>query len=175
MSLDPFFSLTPRSPQYNGYNPSAPTEPYAYAYLYAYGVHTYSGSGLSLEEQHANDELMVAYNPVLDSNQTVAGYGDDVRRRSAVLVSLRGINVSTVNQYLLVFRLAKRIGSPIAQIFMGTQFVRAETLTASPYDDIAILVDVPGNEVWTFPIVRLATTTNEYRGFLFKGVDGYLL
>ena len=174
MSLQPFFSISPLNPTAYTYDAANPGNPYANAYLTTFGVYTHAS--YSLASQHANDQLLLARDPVPDSNQAISNYNDDVFRRSAVFAQFRGTNVSTVNQYLLVFRLARVFGSPIAQFFAGTQFLRAETLTASPYDDVAILLDVPGNSSYVYPIVRLAATgSGTYHGFYFMGMDCYLL
>ena len=44
------------------------------------------------------------------------------------------------------------------------------------YDDIAILLDVPGDGTYVYINVRLAGVgTSPYRGLFYKGVDCYLL
>jgi hypothetical protein len=126
-------------------------------------------------DQHGDDQVLLAFDPVPQSDQTIASFADHLYRRCGVYVAFRGVHVSTVNQYLLVFRLARSVGSPIAQFFIGTDLVRAETLTVSPYDDIAILIDMPGDNVYVYATVRLASAGNYYAGFFFKGVDCYLL
>jgi hypothetical protein len=175
MSLDPFFSLSPLSPYAYTYDAANPNNPCAFAYLNTYGGYTDLYSLRRLTDQHSDDQILLAYDPVPQSSQTIASFADDFVRRCVVRVAFRGYNVSTVNQYLLVFRLARWTGSPIAQFFIGTDLVRAETLTVSPYDDIAILIDTPGVNVWVTANVRLATAGNYNQGFFFKGVDGYLL
>lgn len=176
MSLDPFFSLSPLSPSANTYDAANPQAPYGYAYLQTYGGQTAYHSARSLADQYSNDQVLLAFDPVAETDQAIASFGNDVRRHCTARIDFIGENVSTVNQYLLVFRLAREIGSPIAQFFVGTQFVRGEALTQSPYDDIAILLDTPGNDVWVRMTVRLAAPdASYYHGFYFKGVDCYLL
>ena len=119
---------------------------------------------------------MLAFDPVPDTDQTIANVANDVYRHSAARISFRGTNVSTINQYLLVFRLGRELGSPTAQFFVGTQFVRAEALTQEPYDDVAILLDTPGDNISVYVTVRLAAgPAGTFHGFYFMGVDGYLL
>lgn len=174
MSLAPFFSLSPLNPSTNTYDAANPNNPYAVAYLSTFGGYTVSWAGLAA--QHRNDQILLAYDPAPQTDQSIDNFVDDIYRRCVAQVGFVGRNVSTVNQYLLVFRLARQFGSPIAQFFVGTQFVRAEALTASPYDDIAILLDTPGDNVWVNTWVRLAASgTSYYHGFFFKGVDCYLL
>jgi hypothetical protein len=175
MSLDPFFSITPISVSDFTYNPANADAPYAYANLRTWGVYTMYG-GRSLANQANQDRILLAYDPVPDTDQTLTNWNADVLRRCAARIFFRGTNVSTLNQYLLVFRLGREFGSPTAQFFVGTQFVRAEALTQEPYDDVAILLDTPGDDIVVGVTVRLAagpiTTTH---GFYFMGVDGYLL
>ena len=176
MSLDPFFSISPLSPVAFTYDAANPNAPYSSAYLHTFGGHTGYFSPRRMADQHSSDQILLAYDPVPEADQTIADLGDDVYRRSTVQVLFAGNNVSTVNQYLLVFRLAREIGSPIAQFFVGTDFERAEALTQSPYDDIAILLDTPGTGVFVYIYVRLAAPdASSFHGFFFKGVDCYLL
>ena len=176
MSLNPFFSLSPLSPYVYNYDAANPNATYAAAYLYTYGGHTSYGQAWNLTGQHSNDQILLGRNPVSDADQTIANTADDIFRRSAAWINFRGVHVSTTNQYLLLFRLARVFGSPIAQFFVGTQFVRGEALTQAPYDDIAILLDTPGDGAWVYISVRLAASgTSTSHAFFFKGVDCYLL
>lgn len=175
MSLDPFCSLSPNSPSAYTYDPANPSAPYVSALLWSCGSGTRSGPR-TLPSQYANNQLLIAFDPVADTDQTVTNWNADFDRHSAVFTRFRGINVNTNNQYLLIFRLAKTFGSPIAQFFIGSDFVRAEPLTGEPHDDIAILLDVPGNYQYVHATVRLAASGSQYyHGFFFKGVDCYLL
>jgi hypothetical protein len=176
MSLDPFFSITPLSPEKYTYNPANADAPYAYANLITWGGFTMYGER-SLANQANQDRILLAYDPVPDTDQTITTFNADVYRRCAARIYFRGINVSTLNQYLLMFRLGRQMGSPTAQFFVGTQFVRAEALTQEPYDDVAILLDTPGDNIAVYVTVRLAAPALSHaaHGFYFMGVDGYLL
>ena len=173
MSLDPFFSLTPlNSVDYTYVNQD---DPYAYAHFEATGVYTAPYLTNNLTGQYNGDRLLLHHDPVLDTDQTINNLTDDVRRKCAIRIIFRGANIGAARQYLLVFRLKKYIGSPIAQFFIGTQFIRAEALTQSPYDDIAILFEAAEN-IYFNPVVRLAAPNNSaWHGFYFMGVDCYLL
>jgi hypothetical protein len=176
MSLDPFFSITPISVSHFGYNSANADAPYAYANLRTWGGCTMYG-GRSLANQANQDRILLAYDPVPDTDQTLTNWDADVHRHCAARIYFRGTNVSTLNQYLLVFRLGREFGSPTAQFFVGTQFVRAEALTQEPYDDVAILLDTPGDNIAVHVTVRLAAPALSHaaHGFYFMGVDGYLL
>jgi hypothetical protein len=175
MSLEPFFSLSPLSPSAITYNAANPSAPHANAYLDTFGGFTRHVSPRTFSDQHSNNQILLGYDPVLDTDQTITTLFDSFYRRCAVSLTFSGHNVSTRNQYLLVFRLARAFGHPTAQFFVGTSFVRSEPLTQSPYDDIAILLDTPGNDFWVYAYVRLAGDFSYYHGFFFKGVDCYLL
>jgi hypothetical protein len=176
MSLEPLFSLSPVNPRVYNYDPANPSFPYASATLQAFGGFTRFYSPYTLADQHDDDEIHIGFDPVQESEQTITSAVDDFYRRCGVFLSFAGYNVNTVNQYLLVFRLAKALGSPIAQFFVGTSLVRDEALTQSPYDDIAILLDTPGDGSGVTMFVRLAGPTSSfYQSFFFKGVDCYLL
>lgn len=171
MSLEPFFSLSPRSPQAYTYNPDHPDVPSVFAYTVIRGA-TYTPTINSLEYQHKTDQAYLSHDPVSTSDQAIHKYG----RQCTIRVEFNGFNVDTSHQYLLLFRLAKDLGSPVVQLFVGTSLVRAETLSQSPHDDIGILLDAPGNDMYVNVFARLAAADNSpNHGFLFKGVDCYLL
>jgi hypothetical protein len=174
MSLEPLFSLSPLSPKVYTYNAADPKAPFASAYIETFGGVTGYAGPRTFSDQHSNDQILLANDPVPETDQTITNVWDDIYRRSGVALIFYGSNVSTVNQYLLVFRLASYWNTtPTAQFFVGTSLVRAEALTQSPYDKISILLDTPGNNSLVYTYVRLAGTTAN--GFLFKGVDCYLL
>lgn len=176
MSLEPFFSLSPVSPLAQTYDAGNPSAPYAYAILATDGGVTSCYAPNKLTDQQMNNQILLAYDPVPEAEQSISDYNSDILRHCVVEVPFTGYNVSTLNQYLLVFRLARAFGSPIAQFFVGPNLVRDEALTQSPYDDIAILLDTPGDNVWVNMFVRLATPDgSNYHGFFVKGVDCYLL
>jgi len=176
MPLDPFFSLSPLNPHAHTYDAVTPGNPWTNAYFISFGGHTGYHAPLRLADQYDNDEIVLAEDAVFSINQSIDNFQDDLWRRCIARINFNSTNVSTDNQYLMVFRLAHAFGSPIAQFFVGTQFVRAEVLTGSPYDDIAILVDTPGDGVWVYITVRLAADAGTlYHGFTFMGVDCYLL
>ena len=177
MPLVPFFSLSALNPWEYTYSPANLNAPWANANIAAtYGGVVSYQSPFRLADQHGSDQILLGLDPVPETNQTITNLYDDIYRRCALVVGFTGYGVSTANQYLLVFRLARQVGSPIAQFFVGTQFVLAEALTQSPYDDVAILLDTPGDAVLVRVVVRLAGPgTGNYHGFFFKGVDCYLL
>ena len=175
MSLDPFFSLSPLTPRVNTYDASNPGAPWVGAYLSTYGGYTYHYGIGTLGSHHANNEILIARDPVSTNDQTITSTIDFTKRCSAYVQWL-GYNVDVTNQYLLIFRLARwAYQVSTAQFFVGTQFVRDEELTSVPHDDVAILLDCPGPG-GVYCVVRLAEP-NEYTstGFFFKGVDCYLI
>ena len=113
--------------------------------------------------------------PVSHTEQAINSIRDDFLRKCTIRTSFVGHNIGAARQFLLLFRLKGFARSPIAQFFIGAQFVRAEAITQSTYDDVAILLDAPGNaNVNT--TVRLATPDNRFdHGFHFMGLDCYLL
>jgi hypothetical protein len=174
MSLTPSFSLSPLSPSAYTYDPANPNLPFFKSRVSTYGVVQIWVGPSSLQEAYSNNHALLAYDPVPDTEQTINDLANDVYRRCAVGLAFAGFNVSTANQYLLVFRL-QGLGSPVVQFFVGSSLVRVETPTQSP-EDIAILLDTPGNGTSVYVTVRLAENDNYFgHGFFFKGVDCYLL
>lgn len=175
MSCDPFFSLSPLNPQAYTYDAANPDDPYANASLYATGVFHGEFAPRSLSDQYNNDQSLLFLNPVLDADQAINSLEDDVYRKCTVRTYIYGTNIGAARQYLLVFRLKTQNGSPIAQFFIGNQFVREEAITQSPYDDVAILLDAPENQS-IYATVRLAAPDNTpYHGFFFMGLTCFLL
>lgn len=174
MSLTPFFSLSAVSPKVNTYDPASSGEPYASAWMSVYGLHAKSWSD-TLAEQVAGDRLLLAYDPVEHTNDQVT-YNNDVMERCSVLTTFAGHNVSTSNQYLLVYRLKRALGAPIVQFFSGLTLLSSVELKSSSTEDAAILIDVPGDGYSMYTGLRLAADSpHSYHGFYFMGVDCYLL
>jgi len=172
MALEPFFSLSPLHPKVYTYNASKPNEPYTSAYLNSYGSIMFTNPPYRLTDQHSNDELILGCDPVDPADQTFADLVTSFYRRNAIRFVFYGYNVSTENQYLLLFSLRKITGTPIVQFFAGTTLVRSEELSGE--EQVAILMDVPGNNLWVSVVLRLAAP-DYYSMFGFKGMDCYLL
>jgi len=175
ISCDPFFSLTPLNPYAFTFDRANPEDPFVEARLYSTGVCTGAIPPYSLTAQYNSDQLLLCLDPVLDTDEAINDIANDIYRKCTIQIIFRGYNIGAARQYLLVYRLKKGFGSPIAQFFIGDQPVRAEAITQSPYDDIAILLDVP-EAAYVFPTMRLAADDNDYKhGFYFMGVNCYLL
>jgi hypothetical protein len=172
MTLQPFFSLTPLNPYDYTYNAAQPNAPYASAHLSSYGGVSFHYAPYRLPDQHSSDEILLGYDPVDLTDQTISNFVTDGYRRNTLRFYLYGYNVSTENQYLLLFSLRYRGGTPSVQFFVGTELVRIEELDGE--EQVAILMDVPGNGVGTAVFVRLASS-DYYSMFGFKGMDCYLL
>ena len=169
MALEPFFSLTPLNPEVHTYDASTPHKPYASAKMNSYGGLTFSQPPYRLTDQHSNDELLLGYDPVDPADQA---FDPRFYRRNTVFFLFSPTNVHTENQYLLLFSLRKLAGTPIVQFFVETTLVRSEELTGE--EQVAILMDVPGDHVGILVYLRLASP-DYYSLFGFKGMDCYLL
>lgn len=172
MTLEPLFSLRPLNPRVYTYDPAQPDAPYATAYMFSFGGLTKYYVPYRLADQYSNDEITLGYDPADPTDQTISNIINDVYRRSTLQISFRGYNVSTENQYLLLFSLRSIYGTPSAQFFVGTELVRVEELGGE--EQVAILLDVPGNAIFTNVYVRLASTAFT-ASIGFKGMDCYLL
>ena len=174
MAVNPFFSLTPTNPYVLTYDGANPTNPYASATLYTYGGITLGNSpSFRLSTQAANDEIFLGFNPVNPTQDlTITDIVNDVYNRSCAQFYFTGVNVSTENQYLLLFSLRAVYGSPTAQFFVGTDLVSTEALNGE--EQVAVLLDCPGNNVWMSVYVRVAGPTY-YTSMAIKGMDCFLL
>ncbi len=172
MALQTFFSLTPKSPRVNSYNSANPTAPYVNAYLYSYGGITFSSGYWTLAGQYNNDEIIVGYDPVGLNEQTISNTINDIYRRCVIRIYFYGKNVSTENDYMLLFALRGIGGNPNAQFFIGSDLVRTEPLTAD--EQVPILIPCPGDGIGIKVYIRLASDSY-YARMGFKGVDCYLL
>lgn len=169
MALEPFFSLTPINPRVYTYDASKPDDPHALAVMDCYGVMSLNHSPNRLTDHHSSDSLLLGWDPVDPAEQT---FDPAFYRRNVVRFFFWGANVSTENQYLLLFSLKGRPGTPIIQFFTGTTLVRSEELSGE--EQVAILMDVPGDGVATYVYLRLACS-NYYGAFEIRGMDCYLL
>jgi len=172
MPLTPFLSLNPLNPSVFTYNAANPNAPYAYGRVEIFGGFTSYFFPRRLSDQNANNEIIVGFNPAAPANQSIASIENDVCRRSTISILFAGYNVTTRNQYLLLFALRGALGSPSAQFFVGANLVRTEPLSGD--EQVAILLDCPGPGSWVYVYVRRASPAS-YAAMGFKGMDCYLL
>ena len=170
--LTPFFSFSASSPLAYTYDAANPSAAWAYGYLYSYGGLTGPYPPYRLGDQSANDEILVGYDPVDPTDQTITNTLTDVWGRSCIQIQFAGVNVSTENQYLLLFALRGLSGSPTAQFFVNGTLVDTEALAGDEH--VAVLLDCPGPNIYTTVYVRLASASYWAR-MGFKGMDCYLL
>jgi hypothetical protein len=167
-------SLSPNTELGNTYDPANPSASYGTGWLACFGVtHGWGGwsAGWSIAEQSANDETLLGYSVVELADQTISDLETDVYGRSCLRIIFRERNVSTEKQYLMLFAL-RGIGSPTAQFFVNGTLVDTEEVGSN--EQVAILFDCPGDDVWTTVYVRVASSS--YNATIgFSGVDIYLL
>ncbi len=171
MPLNTLFSLTPNNPWAYSYDSANPNAPYAMGHLASYGGHSAGYSPYRLPDQSTNNEIIVGYNPATPGDGTINSLADDFYARSTITVNFYGDNVATDNQYLLLAQLNGRIEAT-AQFFIGTELVREEAISGE--EQVAVLIDVPGDAVPVTFYIRLASTS-PYASMGFKGLDCYLL
>lgn len=176
MALQPFFSLTPSSPLANTYDPANPSAAYASGYLSSYGGHTRSFSPFRLGDQNTNDEIILGFSPVDPTDQNIGSVINDIYRRCTIRVLFAGYNVTTANQYLLLFALRRLslFASVSAQFFVATDLVHMEQFTGVGDQQVAILFDTPGSGGAIDIYVRLASPDFDAK-MGFQGMDCYLL
>ena len=97
---------------------------------------------------------------------------DDWRSHSYIRVKFYGYNVSTENQYLLLYSLRRVTQAITAQFFVGNNLVDTREIVGD--EQVAILLDCPGEGSQADLIVRLASDTT-WAAMGFKGVDCFLL
>ena len=170
MTLPTFFSVTPVAPFINTYDPDNSSAPYAYARIYTYGGFTRDHNPYRIGDQYNNNEIIVGYDAVPLADQDLYLKGHPFRC-CIMRLCFGAYNVSTENQFLLLFELRGIWGAPSALFFVGLDLV--DTTELSGVEKHAILLDCPGPssiEMW----VRLAS--NDWSAAMaFRGVDCYLL
>ena len=173
MPITPFFSLSGLSPFDYQVNPGSPGGPYARAWLFTGGGITSLATSFSLTEQHTNDEIIIGGANVPTSDVTITTPAD-WRQHSYIRVAWYGHNVSTENQYLLLYSL-RRVNQTIdatAQFFVGNNLVDTQEIVGD--EQVAILIDCPGDGALINLFVRLASDSSV--GTMgFGGVDCFLL
>lgn len=173
MALETFFSVTPKSPSIYTYNPSNPNAPHVSAYLYSWGGMTFHYGDHSLTGQYNNNEIIVGYDPVGLSEQTIANVVNDAYKRNVIRLVFNPRKVGSGNQLLLLFALRGIGGNPNAQFFLGTDLIRTQPLAGN--EQVAILMDCPPGDYPSVTVyVRLASD-NYWAEMGFQGVDCYLL
>lgn len=171
MSLDTFLTMTPLTPYVHTYDATNPGAPYGVGWLSFFGTYIGYGGSNSLETLHEANEVLLGGNPVPLSNKAIVDVRADIFRRSAMQLTFRGINVSTNNQYLLIFHLKGEV-MPTAQFFVGTELAREEQIHLQ--QQVALLMDVPDDNIYVCIYIRIASN-NPSEMMRFKGVDIFLL
>ena len=172
MALESFFSLTPLQPYVSTYDAANPNAPHAAAYLTTYGGFTYGYGPYSIRNQSRQDEIILGFDPVALTDQTIGNLADDVYRRCVIRVYFNVSNVSTKNQLMLLLALRGNGGNPSAQFFVGADLMRTEELAGE--EQVAILMDCSGSNFSSTVYVRLASPIYWAR-MGFQGVECYLL
>ena len=172
MSLATFFSLSPLEPYFNSYDSANPNAPYTTALCQSFGA-TVLQSGLwTLTSQHLSDRVITGYNAEPLTNQDL--WSPHPFKTCMSRTYFWGYNVSTENQYLLIFEL-EQIHLHIethAQIFVNNDLV--DTVQVSGIEQHAILLNCPGHGILTQVWVRLASPAWT-AAMAFRGVDCHLL
>jgi len=162
----PWFSLSPKHPVHS-VPPS--TEPTAFAYQSCFGV-TFGSGNYSLEAQYAADEAVFhSRHHLVDAAATSpAPYGSV----NSVQIAFLGYNVTTENQYLLIFDLEGH--NCQAKIYVNRTLVQTEPLSGTK--QVSLLIDCPGPEVYTYITIEHAKTPEGGHGYMrYRGVDCYLV
>ncbi len=174
MALNPFFSLSAVNPFVYTYDPANPNDPYANAWLYSYGGHTRFDSPYKLQDQVNDDQIIVGYDAVDPADENdITNYTDELYKRCVIYTYFRGINVTPAQQYLLIFEFHRLYYNTAVQFFVGTDWVRTEPLNNTD-DQVALLIDVPGNNVYVNVYARLAADFY-HKSMGFRGVGCYLI
>ena len=172
MSLPTFFSLSPLNPYLYSYDPDNPNAPYAYALCQNFGATVLQSGIWTLASQHLNDRVIMGYDAQPLTNQDL--WTPHPHKTCTSRIYFYGYNVSTENQYLLIFELEQiRLHLDThAQFFVNSDLV--DTVQVTGIEKHAILLDCPGHGILVQVWVRLASP-NWQAAMGFKGVDCHLL
>ena len=170
MSLPTFFSLSPLNPYVHSYDPANPNAPWAFAVCQNFGAVVLQRGHWTLANQHLNDRVIMGYNAVPLENQNL--WTPHPYQVCTSMVYFRGYNVSTENQYLLIFELLQIQSETHAQFFVNNDLV--DTVQVTGIETHAILLDCPGHGINVQVWVRLASPVWT-AAMAFRGVDCYLL
>ena len=155
MTLNTLFSLSALNPVVYTYDAANPNDPFARAVLYSFGGTTRFYQPYRLQDQINDDQIIVGYSTVdLADENDITNIYDELYNRSVIYTYFRGVNVTTAQQYLLIFEFHKLYSNTAAQFFVGTDWVRTEPLN-NTNEQVAITIDVPGNGVAVYVYVYL--------------------
>jgi hypothetical protein len=174
MAIKPFFSLSAVKPSETTYDPANTNDPYAHAYLKSYGGVTRYYTPYRRQDQVNDDQIIIANDAVdLADENDINNYTNDLYKRCVIYTFFSGVNVTTAQQYLLIFEFHKLYDNTAVQFFVGTDWVRTEPLNNTD-DQVALLIDVPGNNMWVSVYARLAADHNR-KSMGFRGVECFLI
>jgi len=170
MSLPTFFSLSPLNTYLHSYDSANPNAPYVNALCQTFGAVVLQTGHWTLANQHLNDRVIMGYDAQPLANQDL--WTPHPYRTCTSKIYFYGYNVSTENQYLLIFELQRISGETHAQIFVNSDLV--DTVQVTGIEKHAILLDCPGHGTTVQVWVRLASPSWT-ACMAFRGVDCYLL
>lgn len=171
MSIPTFFSLSPLNPYSYDYDSARPNAPYAYALCQTFNALVLHSGRWTLANQHLNDRVIMGYDAQPLANQDL--WTPHPFKTCTSMIFIRGYNVSTENQYLLIFELQQISGSEThAQFFVNSDLV--DTVQVTGIEKNAILLDCPGDGTLVQVWVRLASPSWT-AAMAFRGVDCHLL
>jgi len=176
MTFETFFSLSPKNPHVYTYNAAQPNAPFVSASINAFGGFI-SHYTLNLNDMYAKDSIAIGCDPVDPADETFSNIVTDFYRRSTLSFYIKPYNVSAENQLLLYFSLSTppNTGAPkFAQIFVNGDPDPVVVEEINGLENVAILLDVEGNQIPITIYVRLAST-NWYSYMNFTGLESVLL
>lgn len=173
MPLQTFFSVTPVKPYFYNMYDVEEGAPHANAYFYTYGGKTGPSRPWRLIDQAKNDEIIIGFNAVPTNNQDIWA-GVSPYQANTIQFSFAGYNVSTENQYLLIFQFIGKALHASVQFFLSDVFLDMVEIEHGVVEQHAMLLDCPGHNEWVHMWIRLAAPT-PWSEIGFHGVDCHLL
>ena len=149
-----------------------------YGSLRSFGGLTFSSAPYRLPDQAANDELLLGYAAADPSDENdITNHVDQIYRRNVAGLTVGLRNLKGDEQILLVYGLKRVATNTVAQLFVGTEFLRSEAIDDSA-ETVALLIDSPsaGNSYLAVYLRIAGEVDGQYwaRAF-FTGVEGFII
>ena len=171
--LEPYFSLSPMSPNY--YYAPGNNQPTIDARLSCYGGYLGYYSIYHLSDYSANDRFVIGRDAVsLSDEADITDVKAQIRQKSTVHVLFYGYYYPVGKQMLLIFGFGRNQNEPInIQFFINGDFVMSQPIYGTS-DQVAIIVELPEGSIWADVYARVAANSSSYTAS-FLGMHAYLI
>ncbi|HCB01059.1 MAG TPA: hypothetical protein DEP19_01640 [Anaerolineae bacterium] len=180
MTLEPFFSLTPKQPSFSTTENSTISVPQIKAFVNFWNIAALAWGGAgntkpTLESQLNDDWVYMSGGSAAPYNEDVDSVIQNRERSQIIEIGIQGINVNERNKILLMIDLHALGENSVVHLAVSRKIIKTEHLRLGD-NSLSVLIDIPYDQAWMYlDIKHIQTAEGKASAFGFKKVTGYLL